>query len=100
MSGFRHGFDNVNFFQPENHCELDDHQHERHIKNNLVADFFVKRAADENRRRIGNRPSDVVDADGARGVRAFADERLQHRPGETHANVHDARGGDGSGYKM
>jgi len=68
---------------------LRQHRRERQKEDDAVAELFDERAANEISERIGRRPSDVVDADGARGDRAFADERLERGPDETHADVHD-----------
>ena len=83
--------------QPEGQRQLDEHNPDWQIEDALETERLDERAADEIRRRIGHRPGDVVNANGARhafGCFAFADERFNRRPDETHAEGHDDRGED------
>ena len=86
-----------NFFQPECQNNLSGDNDGGNMKNALVAKFFDECAADKQRRRIGRRPSDVVDADGVRdavGRFIFADEGFEDGPGKTHSERDADGGGD------
>ena len=91
------------FFQPAHRRQLRQAQDQRHVKNDFEPERFHQRAAAEQGEGVRGSPDDVVGADRARqgdGVTALADQRLDGRPQEAHADVEQAGGDHHAGGRV